>query len=96
VSNIANSAAYIYSGTLDTVTPSNLQDALELMYLDLGIPRDKLILESVAAGHGLKETDPSPGAIIEWLFQKLGFNSYLPFNDQVENPEDYGTTYILR
>jgi len=67
---------------------------------------NKLILESVAADHGLKETDPSPGAIIEWLFQKLSvdsddepidspFASSLPFNAEVDKPEDYGTTVPL-
>jgi len=59
---------------------------------------DKLILESVARGHGLKQTDPLPGAIIEWLFQKLGTNfaDSLPFDEQVENPDDYGTTHEIR
>jgi len=98
VSNITNSAAYIYSGTLDTVTPPNLQEGLKLVYEELGMDADKLILESVATGHGMKETDPSPGAIIEWLFQKLGTNfaSSLPFNEQVANPDDYGTTHEIR
>jgi len=54
VSNIADSAAYIYSGTLDDVTPPNLQEGLELVYEELGMDAENLILESVATGHGIK------------------------------------------
>jgi len=54
VSNIADSAAYIYSGTLDDVTPPNLQEGLELVYEELGMSAENLILESVATGHGIK------------------------------------------
>jgi len=92
VSNLVDSAAYIFSGTLDTVTPSNLQEAVELIYLDLGMNSDKVELEYADVAHRIRQNS---GEIVEWLYLKLGFETEL--NEQVENQDvyAYGTTYTF-
>lgn len=92
VSNLVDSAAYIFSGTLDTVTPSNLQEAVESVYVDLGLNSDKVELEYADVAHRIR---PNSGEIVEWLYLKLGFETEL--NEQVENRDvyTYGTTHTF-
>jgi len=89
VSNLEGSAAYIFSGIGDPITPPNLQEALELIYLELGLDSNKVELEYDAeVGHGIKPY--LPAEIIEWL----AINRFdVELNEQVGDPNEYGRTH---
>ena len=89
LTNLADSAAYIYAGKYDDVAPPNLQQAVALNYKELGMDPDRIKFElDEETGHDFGEYKPA--IALNWVLKTLGF---IKDFEWPINPWQNGTTY---
>ena len=72
LSNFASGrAVHIISGENDPTTPPENQDALKEIFLELGMPSEKVILSRDSSKHGFKDTYPQE--MLTFLWEELDY-----------------------
>ena len=90
LSNFASGrAVHIISGENDPTVPPENQDALLEIFLELGIPSDKVTLSRDTSKHGFKDTYPQE--MLKFLWKELDYGEL----QEAGNDRTKGTVYTF-